>query len=117
MRCAVQELKRRGLKRLFKPVTSTAYERLLQTFYENLTYDCNRTDILSSSLDDRDIEVTVANIAATLKCNAECPEAKEQWIAYPSMLAIEEIIEDMCEGRYADQYRNATSKAKLPPQL
>jgi hypothetical protein len=38
---AVQELKHRGLKRLFKPVTSTAYERLVRSFYENLTYDCN----------------------------------------------------------------------------
>ena len=68
---AVQELKRRGLKRLFKPVTSTAYERLVKSFYENLTYDCNRPDVLSSSIDDRDIEVTVADITAALKCNAK----------------------------------------------
>jgi hypothetical protein len=39
-------------------------------------YDCNRPDILSSSIDDRDIEVTVADIAAALKCNAECPKAE-----------------------------------------
>jgi hypothetical protein len=78
-------------------------------------YDCNWPDILSSSIDDRDIEVTVADIAVALKCNAECPKAEEQWIACPSMLATEEIIEDMCEGCYADQYRNAASKAKLPP--
>jgi hypothetical protein len=29
---AVQELKHRGLKRLFKPVASTAYERLARAF-------------------------------------------------------------------------------------
>jgi hypothetical protein len=31
---AVEELKRRGLKRLFKPVASTAYERLVREFYK-----------------------------------------------------------------------------------
>jgi hypothetical protein len=68
---AVQELKRHGLKRLFKPVTSTAYECLVRSFYENLKYDCSRPDVLSSSIDDRDVEVTVADIAAALKCSAE----------------------------------------------
>jgi hypothetical protein len=34
---AVQELKRWGLKRLFKPVASTAYERLVRAFYEHLS--------------------------------------------------------------------------------
>jgi hypothetical protein len=38
---AVQELKHQGLKRLFKPVASTAYERLVWTFYEHLRYDCS----------------------------------------------------------------------------
>jgi hypothetical protein len=37
----VQELKHQGLKRLFKPVASTAYERLVWTFYEHLRYDCS----------------------------------------------------------------------------
>jgi hypothetical protein len=36
---AVQELKRWGLKRLFKPVASTTYERLVHAFYEHLSYD------------------------------------------------------------------------------
>ena len=88
----VQELKRRGLKRLFKPVTSTAYECLVQSFYENLTYDCNRLDILSSSIDNRDVEVTVADIAADLKCHIEQPEAEDQWTARPSLLTTEDII-------------------------
>jgi hypothetical protein len=44
---AIQELKHRGLKWMFKPVASTTYERLVQCFYENLKYDCNRPDILS----------------------------------------------------------------------
>jgi hypothetical protein len=43
---AVQQLKRRGLKWLFKPVTSTAYESLVWSFYENLKYDYNQPDVL-----------------------------------------------------------------------
>jgi hypothetical protein len=41
--------------------------------------------------------VIIADIAATLKCNAKCPDVEEQWIACPSMLTSEEIVEDMCD--------------------
>jgi hypothetical protein len=116
-RWVVQELKRRRLKRLFEPVTSTAYERLVQIFYENMTYDCNWLDVISFSIDDRDIEVTIADIATTMKCHAEPPEAEEPWIVCPSMLTTVDIVVDMCERQYVDQYQNSTSKVKLPPQL
>ena len=82
-----------------------------------MTYDYNWPDVLSSSIDDKDVEVTVANIAAALKCNVEQPEADNQWIAHPSMLTTEDIVRDMCEGQFADQHKNAASKSKLPPQL
>jgi hypothetical protein len=114
---AVQELKRRGLKRLFKPVTSTAYEHLVRSFYENLKYDCNRPDVLTSSIDDRDVVVTVADIVVALKCSAEQPEANDQWIAHPPMLTVEDIVSDMCEGQFADRHKNAATKSRLPPQL
>jgi hypothetical protein len=74
---AVQELKCHYLKWLFKLVTTTAYEHLVWSFYENLKYDYNRPDILSSSIDDRDVEVAVADIATALKCNAEQLEADD----------------------------------------
>ena len=56
--------------------------------------------------------MTVANIAVIFTCHVEPPR-----IVYPSILIIEDIVVDMCEGQYADQYRNAASKVKLPPQL
>ena len=59
--------------------------------------------------------MTVADIVVALKCHAKTPEAEEPWIVYPSMLITEDIVVDMYEGQYVDQYRNATSKAKLPP--
>jgi hypothetical protein len=74
---AVQELKCRGLKWLFKPITSTTYERLGRSFYENLKYNCNRPDVLVSSMDNRNVEVTIADIATVLKCHHELLEANE----------------------------------------
>jgi hypothetical protein len=109
---AVQEL-----KRLFKPVASTAYEHLVWSFYKNLKYDCNRLDILVSSIDDRDVNVTIADIAATLKCHDEPPEANKPWIVCPSLLTIEDIVSDMCGGQYAERHQNAARKAKIPPKL
>jgi hypothetical protein len=114
---AVQELKHHDLKRLFKLVTSTAYERLVRSFYENLKYDCNWPDVLSSSIDNRVVEVTIADIVVALKCNVKCPEANDQWIDLPSMLTTEDIVGDMCVGQFANRHKNATSKSKLPPQL
>jgi hypothetical protein len=107
------------LKQLFKPVTSTAYEHLVQSFYENLKYDCNQPDVLTSSIDDTDVEVTVADIAAALKCSAEQPKADDQWVARPPppMLTIEDIVSDMCKGQFANRHKNAATKSRLPPQL
>jgi hypothetical protein len=105
------------LRRLFKLAASIAYECLVRPFYENLKYDCNWLDILVSSIDDRDVEVTIANIAAALKCHDEPPEADEPWIVCPSLLNIEDIVSDMCEGQYADSHQNAARKAKIPPKL
>jgi hypothetical protein len=72
---AVQELKRRGLKRLFKPVASTAYKCLVRAFYEHLRYDCSQPNVLVSSINGRDVEVTIADVAAVLKCSHEPPES------------------------------------------
>jgi hypothetical protein len=114
---AVQELKCRGLKWLFKPITSTTYERLVRSFYENLKYNYNRPDVLVSSIDNKNVEVTIADIATVLKCHHELLEANEPWIDCPSMLTIEDIVSNMCEGQYADRHKNAASKAKIPPKL
>jgi hypothetical protein len=85
--------------------------------YENLKYDCNQPNVLSSSIDSRDVEVTIADITVTLKCNTEQSEVDDQWIACPSMLTTEDILSDMCEGQFADRHKNAATKSKLPPQL
>jgi hypothetical protein len=66
---AVEELKRRRLKRLFKPVASTAYERLVREFYTHLRIDDDQPDSLFSSIDGRNVEVTVEDIT----CNAPSP--------------------------------------------
>jgi hypothetical protein len=114
---AVRELKRRGLKRLFKPVTSTAYEGLVREFYTHLRTDSDQPDSLFSSIDGKDVEVTVGDIAAALKCSHEPPESDTPWLECPSMLTLEDVVSDMCEGQYADDRRNAASKTKIPQNL
>jgi hypothetical protein len=69
----VQEFKHRGLKRLFKPITSTAYKKLITQFYKNLSYGCTRPGVLFSSIQDNDIKVTSSNIVVALKCKDEHP--------------------------------------------
>jgi hypothetical protein len=113
----VEELKRRGLKRLFKPVTSTTYERLVREFYKHLRIDYDQLDILFSSIDGREVEVTIADVAAILKCSHEPPEPDVPWLECPSMLTLEDIIFDMCEGQYADSRQNATSKTNIHMNL
>jgi hypothetical protein len=114
---AVQELKNRGLKRLFKPVASIAYERLVRAFYEHLSYDCDQPDILVSSIDGREVEVTIADVVAVLKCSHKPPESDVPWLECPSMLTLEDIVSDMCEGQYVDSHWNAASKTKIPRNL
>jgi hypothetical protein len=113
----VQELKNRGLKRLFKLVTSTTYECLVRAFYKHLSYDCSRPNILVSSINGRKVEVTIADVAAVLKYSHEPPDSDVPWIDCPSMLTLKDIVFDMCEGQYADKHRNVGSKAKIPQNL
>jgi hypothetical protein len=61
--------------------------------------------------------VTIGDIAAVLKCSHEPPESDIPWIECPSMLTLEDIVSDMCEGQYPDDRRNAASKMKIPWNL
>jgi hypothetical protein len=114
---AVQELKNRGLKRLFKPVASTLYECLVREFYAHLRVNCDQLDVLFSSIEGREVEVTIADIAAVLKCSNEPPESEVPWLEWPPMLTLEDIVSDMCERQYADSHQNAASKTKTPYNL
>jgi hypothetical protein len=67
--------KHRGLKKLFKPITSTAYTRLVVQFYSNLSRDCNKSGTLSSTIQGKQVDVTTSDIAAALHCNDERPPA------------------------------------------
>jgi hypothetical protein len=114
---AIRELKNRGLKRLFKPVASTTYERLVKEFYDNLSCECNQPDVLFSSIDGREVQVTIADVAAVLKCSHEPPESDVPWLECPPMLTVEGIVSDMCEGQFTDSHRNAASKTKISQNL
>jgi hypothetical protein len=76
-----------------------------------------RQDVLFSSIDGREVEVTIADVAAVLKCNHEPPETDIPWLECPPMLTVEDIVADMCDGHFADGHRNAASKTKIPRNL
>jgi hypothetical protein len=105
------------LKKLFKPVTSTAYTRLVVKFYSNLSRDCNKLGTLSSTVKGKQVVVTTSDIATTLHCNDEHPPADAQLDEQPDPFYVSEIIEDMCAGQYADEKRNVGSWSKLPQPL
>jgi hypothetical protein len=67
-----------------------------------------------SSIDGREVEVTIADITAVLKCSHELPESDIPWLECPSMLTLEDIVSDMFEGQYADDRQNTASKTKIP---
>ena len=94
-----------------------AYTRLVVQFYTNLHTNCNRRGVLFSTVHGKQIEVTTADIAAALKCNDEHPPKAAHLDEQLEAFYVSEIIEDMCEGHYADEKNNAGSWSKLPPQL
>ena len=100
---AVQEFKRRGLKKLFKPVTFMAYRRLVVQFYSNLSRDCNKLGTLSSTVQGKQVDVTTLDIAAALHCNDEHPLADAQLDEQPDSVYVSQIIEDMCAGQYVNE--------------
>jgi hypothetical protein len=114
---AIQEFKCRGLKKLFKPVTSTAYTRLVIQFYSNLSRDCNKPGTLSSIVKGKQVDVTTSDIAAALHCNDEQPPADAQLEDQPDAFYVFVIIDDMCAGQYADEKWNAGSRSILPQPL
>jgi hypothetical protein len=103
--------------KLFKPVTSTAYTRLVIQFYSNLSRDCNKPGTLSSIVKGKHVDVTALDIAAALHCNDEQPPADAQLEDQPDAFYVFEIIDDMCAGQYADEKHNAGSRSKLPQPL
>ena len=102
---------------LFKPVTSTAYTKLIIQFYANLSIGCNRWGNLFSTVQEKQVEVTTSDIAAALHCNDEHPPANAQLDEQSESFYVSKIIDDMCAEQYADDKRNAGSRSKLPPQL
>jgi hypothetical protein len=73
--------------------------------------------VLFSSIDGREVQVTIADVVAVLKCSHEPPETNFPWLECPTMLTVEDIVADMCEGQFADSHQNAANKTKIPQNL
>jgi hypothetical protein len=106
-----------GFEEAFQAGRLHCVRRLVSEFYKHLRIDGDQPDILFSSIDRREVEVIIADVAAVLKCSHEPPESNISWLECPSMLTLEDIVFDMCKGQYADSRRNAASKTKIPQNL
>ena len=119
----IKECKRRGLTVLFQPVSPIAYENLVREIYQNLTFDCTRSGILSSFVVDVDIKLTTADIATALQCSHEClfdilaRDGTPQYLDLPSGPTVQHIVDDICHGRCTNNLCNCTSKVLLPSRL
>jgi hypothetical protein len=78
---------------------------------------CNQPDVLFSSIDGREVQVTIADVVAMLKCSHKPPETDAPWLKCPPMLTDEDIVTDMCEGQFEDSHRNTANKTKIPWNL
>jgi hypothetical protein len=120
---AVRAFKKRRLDVLFKPCTDMVFPCHVHLLYQNLTYDCNRPCILSTSFDGVAMEITVEDIALALNCPHECPpdlvhsDGTPRYDPFPIGLSVQAMVNDMCAGWYTNELRNCTSKAMLPPAL
>jgi hypothetical protein len=112
-----------GLDTLFKPCTDMVFPRHVHLFYQNLTYDCARTGILSTSHDGVAIEITVEDIALALDCPDECPfdlvhsDGTPRYGPFPTSRSVQAMIDDMCVGQYTNELRKCTSKSMMPLAL
>lgn len=112
---ARKQFRKRKLLPLLQPAYDKIYLRLVRTFYQNLTFDSDQPSILSSTIDGIEIQFSVEDIAEALGCPCDSPS--DRFGEFPSGMDLHAIINDMCEGEYADKKRNCTSKAKLPSKL
>jgi hypothetical protein len=112
---ARKQFKKRKLMPLLQPVYHVYHPRFVRLFYQNMTFDPDQPGVLSSTIDDVEFQVTIEDIAEVLGCPHECPSPR--FTEPPSEFDVHMIVQDMCEGEYADKKKNCTSKAKLPSKL
>jgi hypothetical protein len=111
---ARKQFRKRKLMPLLQPVYHVYHPRSVRLFYQNLTFDEDQPRVLSSSIHGIEFQVTVEDIEEALGCPHACPSPR---YTEPPEFDVHMIVQDMCDGAYADRKNNCTSKAKLPSRL
>ncbi|KAI8526663.1 hypothetical protein RHMOL_Rhmol12G0013500 [Rhododendron molle] len=110
-RWAVREFERRDLEGLFGPFDS-AYPRISRLFYQNMFVVEAEPDKLSTVIDGVTVTVTPRDIAAALHCT----RVVSGYAPFPDEVTFDEIVGDMCEGRYGRR-QSHTRRAFLPTRI
>jgi hypothetical protein len=112
---ARKQFKNRHLMPLLQPVHHFYHPRSVRIFYQNLTFDADQPEILSSEVDGKELQITIEDIAEALGCPHE-NFSSSRFTEAPEF-DLHMIVHDMCDGVYENRKRNCTSKAKLPSRL
>jgi hypothetical protein len=111
---ARRQFKKRHLMPLLQPVYHLYHPRFVRLFYQNLKFDTDQPEVLSSSIDGVEFQITIGDIEEALGCPHESPSPR---YTEPPVFDLHMIVQDMCDGAYENRKRNCTSKAKLPSRL
>jgi hypothetical protein len=112
---ARKQFRRRHLMPLLQPAHEFFHPRFVRLFYQNMTFDSDKPGVLASTIMGVGMEITVQDIVEATGCPHECPSDK--FIDPAPEADLHYIIQDMCDGEYADSRRNCAAKSKLPSRL
>jgi hypothetical protein len=73
---ARKQLRRRQLMPLLQPAHDVFHQRFVRLFYQNMTFDSDKPEVLSSTINGIEFEVTIEDIAEALGCPHECPSPR-----------------------------------------
>jgi len=100
MKWAYRQFRKRNLLPLLQPADGFFYPPFFCVFYQNLTYDTDNPDYLSSIVLGQQVYMSVDDIARALECPTDDPRGK--FGEYPPHCDLHFIIRDMFGGAYGD---------------
>jgi hypothetical protein len=96
---------------LLQPAHDVIHQRFVRLFYQNMTFDSDKPEVLSSTISGIEFEVIIEDIAEALGCPHECPS--QDFTEPLPEVDLHMIVQDKCDGEYADSKNNCTRQSCL----
>jgi hypothetical protein len=85
---------------LLQPVYHLYHPRFVRLFYQNLIFDEDQPEVLSSTIDGIEFQITVGDIEEALGCPHASPSPR---YTEPPEFDVHMIVQDMCDGAVCGQ--------------